>query len=123
MDYRTERIFSRSAFHDPDAMIVAAQFHREGGIRKNPTWVIETDDHVIAARWQVGQPPVIIDGLFAAGSEHFTPLFFTDQASVELDGRPIAGRPFARDLWKPTIGGQRSSCAFALAETLIQLPS
>jgi hypothetical protein len=28
-----------------------------------------------------------------------------------------------RDIWKPTIGGERSSCVFALAETLIELAS
>jgi len=49
-------------------------------------------------------------------------LFFTSEASVDLDGRRIEGKPSMRDIWKPTIGGERSSCVFALAETQVELP-
>lgn len=121
-EFLDREFFSRSSHRDPAARIVGARFRREGAIRRDPAWVIETDQHRVVARWVVTEPPVIADGTFRSGTEHFTVLFFTDEASVELDGHRIAGKPYPRDIWKPTLGGERSSCVFALAETLIQLP-
>jgi hypothetical protein len=121
--YLNHEFLSRSSVRDPDAPIVSARFRREGDVRREPAWVIETDAHRIVARWRVTGPPVIAEGSFRTGTEHFTVLFFTDEASVELDGKRIEGKPYSRDIWKPTLGGDRSSCVFALAETLIQLPS
>ena len=119
----TSMFLSRSSYYDRDAPVVEARFQRTGDITRDPEWLIETDKHRVVARWHVTEPPVIADGSFRSGSEHFTLLFFTDNATVELDGRSIDGKPFRRDIWKPTIGGERSSCVFALAETLIELPS
>jgi hypothetical protein len=120
--FLTERFFRRVDYFQADLPTVPARFRREGDVRRDPAWVIETDRHRIVARWKVAEPPVIADGTFRSGTEHFTVLFFTDEASVELDGKRVEGRPYPRDIWKPSVGGERSSCVFALAETLIELP-
>ncbi len=118
----SERFFRRVDYFDPVLPLVEARFTRAGDIRRDPAWVIEAAGRRIVARWRVLGPPVVADGTFRSGTEHFTVLFFAEQASVELDGQTIDGRPFPRDIWKPTIGGDRSSCVFALAETLLELP-
>ena len=120
--FTTEQFLSRGSFFDADAPLVNARFERRGDLRSDPGWRIETDAFTLIARWQLTEPPVIADGTFRAGTEHYTILFFTDAASVELDGRRIEGQPYPRDIWEPTIGGQRSSCVIALAETLVELP-
>ena len=56
-------------------------------------------------------------------TEHFTLLFFTDAASVQRDGQSIEGQPYLHDIWKPSIGGERSSCVIALAEILLEFQS
>lgn len=117
----TDTFYSRSSVQDAEAKIVDATFRLEGDTQRDPAWVIETKTHRIAARWQVTEPPVIADGSFGEGSEHFTLLFFTDKATVELDGKRREGKPYPRDIWKPSIGGERSSCVFALAETFLAL--
>ena len=121
--FTRERFLNRSSVQDPKAPIVQARFSREGDIRKDPAWVIETDRHRIVARWWVTEPPVVAHGTFSPGSEHFTALFFTERASVEVDGQPIPGSPFLRNIWEPHLPGPRSSCVFALAETMIELPA
>ena len=120
--FTQEKFLNRSSFQDPKAPIVQARFFREGDIRKDPAWVIETDKHRIVARWWVTEPPVIAQGTFSPGSEHFTALFFTERASVEVDGQPIPGNPYLRDIWEPSLQRARSSCVFALAETMIERP-
>jgi len=40
---------------------------------------------------------------------------------MKLDGRAVEGKPYTRDIWKKSIGGDRSSCVFALAETFIRI--
>lgn len=122
-DYAQREFFARSSVRDPGAPIVKATFQREGEMQREPGWLIEAGGHRIVARWTITEPPVIADGTFKPGTEHFTALFFTDEATVELDGKRIDGKPYRRDIWKPTIGGERSSCVIALAEPLIGLPT
>ena len=119
----TERFFQHSTVYNPDAPVVDAIFSRAGDVRREPAWVIETrgPKHGVVARWSVREEPVIASGSFKPGTEHFTALFFTNESSVEVDGRPVEGAPYLRDIWAPTIGGQRSSSVFALAETLLEL--
>ena len=118
--FTREQFFSAGSYFDPKAQLVSARFQRQGDIRTNPAWVIETNEFRVVARWQITEPPVIAEGTFRPGTEHFTLLFFTDTASVECDGQLIQGQPYTRDIWKATVGGERSSCAFALAESLIE---
>ncbi|MBI85509.1 MAG: hypothetical protein CMJ81_20135 [Planctomycetaceae bacterium] len=121
--FTREQFFSAGSYFDPEAPLVDAQFQRRGDIRKDPAWIIETDAFRIVARWQITQPAVVAAGTFCPGTEHFTLLFFSDAASVQRDEQSIEGQPYPRDIWKPSIGGERSSCVIALAESLIELHS
>ncbi len=121
--FTREQFFSAGSYFDPEAPLVDAQFQRLGDIRKDPAWVIETDGFRIVARWQITQPAVAAAGTFRPGTEHFTLLFFSDAASVQRDGQAIEGQPYLRDIWKPSIGGERSSCVIALAESLLEFQS
>jgi hypothetical protein len=118
--WSVQRFFAKSTHRTPDAPVVAAHFHRKGDIRHDPAWAIEFEGHRLVAHWHVTQEPVIAHGSFSAGTEHFTILYFTDEATIEFDGEPIEGAPYLRDIWQPSIGGMRSSCVIALAETLLE---
>jgi hypothetical protein len=120
VDFVQTLFFSRSSIRDPKASIIKSRFQRGGDIRRDPSWIIEVANHRIVARWQLTEPPVIADGTISEGTEHFTILFFTNQASVEFDQQAIAGQPYAREIWKPSIGGERSSCFLALADEDVQ---
>lgn len=108
---------------DRELPIVDANITRDGDIRTAPSWVIETARDRIVATWTRIQSPVIAEGwapTFREDLDFFTLLFFTDGASILLNGRNVDGQPYLRDVWKKSIGGDRSSCVFALAETMIQ---
>jgi len=120
---RARLLSSSSVPLDPDTPTVTSRFHREGDIRRQPAWVIEAPGHRIVARWRAPDAPVIVDGSFAEGTEHFSVLFFVEEAVVEFDGVAVADRPSPRDIWRGSIGGDRSSCFFALAESFIELPA
>jgi hypothetical protein len=102
--------------------VLPARFRRTGDIRSAPGWVIEVDDRSLEATWMGLGAPVTAEGVFREGHEHFTVLFFAERASIEVDGEPCPGAPYTVDIWKATIGGERSSCVFALAETFLRLP-
>ena len=122
-DWVTERFFRHSTVYNPTASVTDATFARVGDVRRDPAWVIETrgPNHRVMARWSAREEPVIASGSFKPGTEHFTALFFTNESSVEVDGNAVDGSPYLRDIWAPTIGGQRSSSVFALAETLLEV--
>ena len=40
---------------------------------------------------------------------------------MTFDGEAVEGQPFTTDIWHDSIGGDRSSCCFALAETFVAL--
>ena len=110
---------------DRDSLILDAEITRAGDIRKDPSWIIRAEHDRIVAAWIPNQPPVIAEGwapYFGEGVDFFTLLFFVDEASIVLNGQPIAGQPYPRDVWSKSIGGDRSSCVFALAETKIEVP-
>ena len=115
-----DRFFTRSSIKTPEAPILPARFAREGATHDAPAWIAEIDHYRVVARWQCTEPPVMAYGPFRAGVEFFTLLFFTRQSTIELDGKPIQGSTYLRDLWKPTIGAERSSSVYALSESLIE---
>jgi len=119
-EYRRAEFLARTIARDPNAPTVTARFQREGDMRRDPAWIIETENRRIIVRWQIAEPPVIADGTFRAGTEHFTVLFFAREASIEINGRPVAGKAYLIDGWKRTIGGERSSCCIALAEMMLE---
>ncbi len=119
-EWINSRFLKMGTVPSPDAPIVKADFQRQGSTHDSPRWVVETEGHRIVAGWSVKEPPVIAYGPLSEGFEFFTLLLFSDETTVELDGSPIPGTPFVIDAWRDSIGGDRSSCVFALAETMIQ---
>ena len=105
--------------------LVDAQFKRGGDIRDAPSWAVQVGSDRIVATWSSIRPLLIVEGdspTFAEGFDFFTLLFFADESSISLNGRPIGGRPYRVDSWDRALGGgQRSSCVFALAETKIKV--
>ena len=109
---------------DREMPIIDAHISRSGDIRFNPSWVIANGRCHITATWTDIQPPVISEGpapTFGPDRDFFTLLFFTDNASITCNGQPVKGQPYQRDIWRASIGGERSSCVFALAETMIMV--
>ena len=99
---------------------------RTGDIRHEPGWQIETDAVQIQATWQKLESPVIAEGpapTFGPDRDFFTVLFFTWTATIQINGHLCPGQPYTRGIWEPSIGGQRSSRVFALAETMILTPT
>lgn len=110
---------------DRDLPLFDAEITRGGDIRSGPSWVIQTSERRIVAAWSEIQPPVIAEGFaptFREDVDFFTLLFFCNAASIALDGQQVSGRPYRRDIWQRSIGGDRSSCVFALAETMMRVP-
>lgn len=113
-------------FHGRDLPILDAVLKRAGDIRSEPVWLIQTDRHRIVSTWTHLQPPVIAEApapTFSPHRDFFTLLFFTGGASITFDGQQIEGTPYPRDIWVNSIGGERSSCVFALAETMTDAPA
>lgn len=113
----------RGSPFDRDLPIVGAEFAREGDVRTAPAWRVELVDRhsTLRATWRKLQPPVIAEGSFRPGTEHFTILNFAEAATIEFNGRRIPGEPYPVTIWQASIGGDRSSCVFALAETLLRI--
>lgn len=112
----------RVDYYSSELPVIDAAFTRFGDTSKSPGWKIKTDEHLIVTRWEVTKPPVIASGVFREGMDTFTILFFTKEASIELDDKIINGKPFLRDIWWPSIGGDRSSSVFAIAESIVMKP-
>jgi len=110
---------------DREMPLRQASLSRAGDIRYAPSWVIEAGDQTITAAWKELHPPVIAEGpapTFSPFYDFFTLLFFAEQASIRVNDVDIPGEPYLRDIWKKSIGGDRSSCVFALAESMTRVP-
>ena len=98
--------------------LVEASFQREGDIREEPVWTIATTDRQIRAGWsQIASPyvgPPTLNPKIV-----FTVLFFAASGSLSLDGTPVPGEPYQRDVWAKNLHRPHSSCCFALAETMV----
>ncbi len=119
---------TRHASHPPyDEVlpIIDATFIQGGHVAHNPSWTISTGDHEIVATWSQIEPVIITAGPWPAAPCNYVHslLHFTDESSIQLDGRAIEGKPYPRDIWRPTIGGDRSSCVFAISESLMTVES
>ena len=95
-----------------------AQFSRGGDIQTEPSWTIDTGDRRIVTTWSssaaLAWPPTIHPQIV------FTTLLFAEQASIEVDGNEVAGEPYPNEAWSQSLGTPRSSCVFALAETMVR---
>jgi hypothetical protein len=112
-------------FHGRDMPVLDAVLKRAGDIRTEPAWIIQTDRRRIVSTWTELAPPVIAEGpapTFSPVRDFFTLLFFAAGAHITVDGQTIEGAPYLRDIWQKSIGGLRSSCVFALAETMTAVP-
>ena len=110
---------------DRNLPVIEAEITRGGDIRKAPFWTIQTERDRIVATWTSIRSPVISEGpspTFREDVDFFTLLFFAERASITLNGQSVDGKPYVRDIWRKSIGGDRSSCVFALAETMIRVP-
>ena len=110
-------------FDDPAVPVLDATFRRGGDIRRDPGWIITVEGHEIVARWMVTQPPLVMTRAGAgqdADLDMHSALFFTDEAAITFDGQPADGLPYLSPHWAPLLGTARSSCVFALAETMMQ---
>ena len=110
-------------FDGPDVPVLDATFRRDGDIRRDPGWIITVEGHEVVARWMVTQPPLVMTRAGAgqdADLDMHSALFFTDEAAITFDGQPADGLPYLSPHWAPLLGTARSSCVFALAETMMQ---
>ncbi len=110
-------------FDGRDVPVLDATFRRGGDIRHDPCWIITVAGHEIVARWVVTQPPLVMTRAGPAQDADLdlhSVLFFTDTAAITFDGQPADGLPYLSPHWAPLLGTARSSCVFALAETMLQ---
>ncbi|MXW06183.1 MAG: hypothetical protein F4Z81_14130 [Gemmatimonadetes bacterium] len=113
----------RGGMYDTELEVVSAAFTRTGSVLEAPAWTIETADELVIARWGGLQPPELLEAPgpgFRDGWDVFSSLFFARSAQIIFNGHMIPGEPYPVDVWKPSLGGERSSCVFALSETFIQ---
>ena len=120
------QIRGRGNQFDRDLPMLDTQFWRGGDVRTDPSWRLEAGDHELVSQWSVTDPAVIHWGPTPSGVPNmriFALLFFTYETSLTHNGTAIEGAAYTRDIWKPTIGGNRSSCVFALGETTFRVPA
>ncbi len=117
-------IRGKNASLDRELAVFDATFRRGGNVCQSPSWRIELPGHLLEASWSQLHQPVMIyrsDRKIQRRRPVFTLLFFAEDAEIRWDGVSFPGSPYRRDIWREAIGGgARSSCVFALAETMIQ---
>ncbi len=105
-----------------DIQVLDSKIERGGDVRRSPSWVIDAGQHKVVATWSAIEPPVTMNRPLPSDGGHAVThslLFFTDEATITLDGRPVRGTPYIRDAWRRAIGRPASSCCFALSETML----
>jgi hypothetical protein len=106
--------------------IVEAVFQRGGDLKESPSWIMEAGRHRLSVTWARLEPATLAyraDPEIQRRRPAFTVLFFCQGARVLLDSRRIEGTPYPRSIWREALGGgDRSSCVFAIAETMIRPP-
>ena len=97
---------------------IPATFSRVGCIDRDPSWTIRSEHHTLTATWEQLESPLVGPPTV---NPHivFTVLIFAAAGQMELDGMAVPGNPYPRDAWSKSLGQARSSCCFALAETMI----
>lgn len=104
--------------------LVEAVIERGGDIRHNPSWSIRSSRSHIVTTWTELGPPLVVEGvapIFRDEIDFFALFVFAETASVTLNGVAIPGMSYPVDVWAKTLGGDRSACMFALAETLTRV--
>ena len=95
-----------------------ATFSRTGRIDRDPSWTIQSEHHTLTATWGQLESPLVGPPTI---NPHivFTVLIFAAAGRMQLNGMAVPGRPYPRDAWSKSLGQARSSCCFALAETMV----
>ncbi len=124
VDFVRERVLHQASHppYDEELPVLEAHFTQAGHVARDPSWTIAAAGREITARWGRIQPVVIAAGPWpGAGPSNYvcSLLHFAEESSIALDGRAVAGEPYLRDIWRPSIGGDRSSCVFAISESLL----
>lgn len=113
----------RGGMYDMELEITQAAFTRGGSVLESPSWTIDTEEDQVIARWSGLQSAELLEApapKLRDGWDVFSCLFFARSARIMFNGHPVEGEPYTVDIWKPSLGGERSSCVFALSETFIQ---
>lgn len=94
-----------------------ATFSRAGRMDRNPSWTIQSEHHTLTATWEQLESPLVgpptINPYIV-----FTVLIFA-AAGCNSTAWPYPAAPIPRDAWRKSLGQVRSSCCFALAETMV----
>ena len=118
--FAKERFFAgRADYFQGDLPVRQATFERIGEGQPGSGWSYRFAGTEVSARWFVREPPVVAHGHLRPGNWCFTVLYFAEEAELHLNGSRVPGAPFTRDIWRTSIGGDRSSCVYALAETFL----
>ncbi|MCY3555894.1 MAG: hypothetical protein OXH56_11315 [Gemmatimonadetes bacterium] len=115
----------RGGMYDMELEVVPASFTRSGNVLDAPAWTIETEEDQVIARWGGLRSPELLEApapRFREGWDVFSCLYFARSAQIMFNGHMIPGEPYPVDIWKPSLGGERSSCVFALSEAFIEVP-
>jgi hypothetical protein len=109
---------------DRDLPVLDATLTRGGSVTATPSWEIRTArDHVVAT-WIDPEPPFLAELPAPSGLDYadfYSVFFFAPRSLIELNGRRVAGQPYTEVLPPTHVGGARSSCMFALSETMVLL--
>jgi hypothetical protein len=111
---------------DRDLPVLDATFARGGSVTATPSWEIRTARDRIVATWMDPEPPFLAELPAPSGldnADFYSVFFFTPRAAIELNGRRVNGQPYTEVLPSTHVGGERSSCMFALSETMVLLDS
>jgi hypothetical protein len=109
---------------DRDLPVLDATFTRGGSVMATPSWEIRTARDHIVATWMDSEPPFLAELPAPAGLAHadfYSVFFFTPRATIEINGRRVDGQPYTEAIPSTHVGGERSSCMFALSETMVLL--
>ena len=120
----SEMIRGRGNQFDHEMPVIDATLSRGGDIRETPSWTIQAADTKLQSVWKITEPATVHWGPAPSGKKDvqiFSLLYFTWDTSLTVQGQSINGEPYSRDIWRTTIGEDRSSCVLALSETLLDL--
>ena len=111
---------SNNPYYDHELPIVDASINQVGDIRTDPSWEIEAGDDKVVVTWTSIHPALILEGpgpFIKGASVTHSILFFTNEATITLNGSLTGGVPYVRAEWMPAIGRQGMSTVFAISET------
>ena len=114
----------RGGIYEMKLDVNSASFTRDGDIRNSPSWIIDTGTDQIIAKWDEIQLPILLEAPAPRLKKELdvqSCLFFADSAQIMLNEHSILGEPYPVDNWQSSLGGERSSCVFALSDTFIQV--